>query len=82
MAPREWQPIPLPVSDLPQTPPPGRYPEKKDREINEPEEDGDKEPTTDRDTGEPTTPRRGSIIIGGDEVDPRAWSPFKGPDEL
>ena len=66
MANREWQPIPLPVPDLPQTPPPGRYPGKKDREINEPEEDSDPE--------NPTTPRRGSIIIGGDEIDPRAWN--------
>lgn len=75
MAPREWQPIPLPVPDLPRTPPPGHYPEKKDRDINEPEEGEDKKPTTDRDTENPTTPRRGSIIIGGDGVDPREWNP-------
>lgn len=67
MANREWQPIPLPVPDLPRTPPPGHYPEKKDHEINE--------PTTDSDSENPNTPRRGSIIIGGDEVDPREWNP-------
>lgn len=76
---REWQPIPLPVPDLPQEPPPDRYPKKKDSEIEEPNQD--KQPNPDKNTDE-TTPKRGSVIIGGNEEDDREWNPLKGDDEM
>lgn len=76
---REWQPIPLPVPDLPQEPPPDRYPKKDDSEIQDPNQD--KQPTPDKNQDEPTAPKRGSVIIGGEEDD-REWNPFKRDDEM
>jgi len=69
---KEWQPSPLhiPIPELPNEKP-------KPKDLDEPSKKPDM-----GDSHESPTPSRGSIIIGGDEVDPREWDPFKKEDEL